>query len=133
MATGNCLTNLGKTIALNRTFKAIPDYTAPTCFKVGTGVNTPNITDTDLQTPISIAGSATKTIISGYPVLNETTFQSTIRGIILTTECNGNTLTEFGLFNTDGTKKLFSRLVHTALSKTSSVQVIYVEKDMIGA
>jgi hypothetical protein len=127
MTSGTVVTTLGRKIALNRLFKAVPDYTAPTIFDVGTGNTTPNITDTALVTPISLD----KTFVTGYPILDETNMQSTIRCLILTTEANGNSLTEFGLKNTDGTKKLFSRAVYTAITKTSAVQIIYVEKDLI--
>jgi len=116
---------------LNRTFKSSPDYTVPNYFKVGTGTTTPDSTDTDLDTAINIAGSATKAVASGYPVLDESNLQATNRCILLTTDCNGNTITEFGLFNSDGTPKIFSRAVFTGISKTSSVQIIFVEKDKI--
>jgi hypothetical protein len=129
--TGLVLTNNGKKIVLNRAFKASPDYTAPTVFKVGTGTSTPTVSDTDLQTAITIGGNPTKGIAAGYPTLDESTFVSTIRCLLLTTECNGNSLTEFGLFNTDGTAKMFSRIVHTPITKTSSVQIVYIEKDKI--
>ena len=116
---------------MNRTFKATPDYLAPTQFKIGTGTTTPAVTDTDLTTPVNINGTAFKDITSGYPTLDESNLQSTIRCLVLTTEANGNSLTEFGLVNEDGTRLLFSHAVHTAITKTSSVQVIYEEKDKI--
>ena len=48
MATGQVITTDGKKIALNRTFKTSPDYSAPTVFKVGTNGTSPSITQTDL-------------------------------------------------------------------------------------
>ena len=129
--TGSKIVNNGRIIALNRLWKASPDYSAPTVFKIGTGTTDPTTSDTDIETGVNINGGATKTFVSGYPILNETTLQATIRAILLTTEGNGNDLTEFALFNTDGTPKMFSRLVHTLISKTSGVQVIYVEKNKI--
>lgn len=131
MATGTVVTNNGRKITLNRTFKATPDYTAPNWFSVGTGTGTPAVTDTALGTLVQISGADTKAIVSGYPVFDETNFTSTIRCLLLTTECNGSSLTEFGLKNNDGTPLLFSRIVHTAVTKTTSVQVIYVEKDKV--
>jgi hypothetical protein len=128
---GLVITSTGKNIVLNRLFKAVPDYTAPSVFMVGTGTTDPTTLDTELETPIAIAGNPTKAIAAGYPLLDESTHQSTIRCILLTTECNGSSLTEFGLFNTDGTRVIFSRIVHTAITKTASVQVVYVEKDII--
>lgn len=132
MATGNIITNQGKLIALNRTFKGSPDYTQPSLFKVGTGTNTPTVADTNLQTPVTISGgSQTKAFVTGYPIFDESNLNATIRCLLLTTDANGNSLTEFGLFNNDGTKKCFSRAVHTAITKDSDTQVIYVEKDKI--
>ena len=55
MATGQVITTEGKKIALNRTFKTSPDYSAPTVFKVGTNGTSPSITQTDLLNPIPIA------------------------------------------------------------------------------
>lgn len=131
MATGSIITTLGKKIALNRLWTPSPTYTSPTLFKVGTGTNTPVIGDTDLQTPVDIDGDNFKGFVTGYPTLDETNMQSTIRTVLLTTEANGNSLTEFGIVNTDGTKKLFSRVVFTPITKTTSVQVIFVQKDKI--
>ena len=131
IATGQIITNLGAKIIINRGFKGTPDYTAPTVFSVGTGTTTPVVTDTVIETLVQISGSDTKAIVTGYPTFDETNFVATIRCLLLTTECNGSPLTEFGLKNTDGTAKLFSHAVHTAISKTASIQVIYVEKDKI--
>ena len=132
MATGQIVTTQGKLIAFNRLWKAVPDYTTPTLFKVGTGTNTPAIGNTDLQTPVDItAGVQTKAFASGYPTLDETNLQSLIRSILLTTEGNTNSITEFGIVNTDGTAKLYSRAVFTPITKTTSVQVIFVQKDKI--
>jgi hypothetical protein len=132
MTTGQLITTAGRKLAINRTFKGTPDYLAVTHFKVGTGTTAPTVGDTDLQTSVHIAGAShTKDIATGYPVLDESNMQSTIRCIVLTTEANSNDLTEFGLFNEDASPIMFSRAVHTAITKTSSVQVIYVEKDKI--
>ena len=131
MATGNVITNNGRKICLNRTFKATPDYLSPTQFKIGTGTTTPTVSDTDMETAVNINGTEFKDIASGYPVLDETNMQATIRSIVLTTEGNGNSLTEYGLINEDATRLLFSHSVYTAVTKTTSVQVIYVEKNKI--
>lgn len=131
MATGSIITLLGKQIALNRTFKASPDYLAPTQFSVGTGTTTPAAGDSALVTPININGGQKKNFYAGYPVFDEANLQVTIRCILLTTEANTNSLTEFGIFNVDGTPKLYSRAVHTAITKNSSTQIIYIQKDRI--
>lgn len=114
---------------LNRSFKATPDYLAPTKFKIGTGVTTPAVTDTDIETGVNINGTATKSFVSGYPSLDETNLQATIRALVLTTEANGNTITEFGLFNEDASPLMFSHAVFTSITKTTSVQISFVEKD----
>ena len=70
MGTGQVITNSGRLIALNRTFTAVPTYSAPLKFSVGTGTTTPLVGDTALQTPVDItAGVQTKSIEAGYPIL----------------------------------------------------------------
>jgi len=130
MATGNLVTNQGKLICLNRTFNTIPSYTVVGWFKVGTGTNTPSEGDTGLQTPVIITGGSDLKLIATATV-DEPTLTSTNECVLLTTDANGNYLTEFGLFNNDGTKKCFSRAVYIGITKTASVQVIFTEKDMV--
>ena len=125
--TNQIVTFQGKKLILNRTFKATPDYTTPSLFSVGTGTTDPVVGNTTMETPVSIDGDNFKAFVSGYPSLNETTLQSTIRCFINSLEANGNDLTEFGILNSDGTKILFSRAVFTALSKTSSTEVTIIQ------
>lgn len=54
MATGGIITNNGKNVMLNRTYKSSPDYTAPSKFRVGTGTTTPVVADTGLDIHIPI-------------------------------------------------------------------------------
>jgi len=131
MATGNVITTAGLKLSLNRIFKSTPDFLAPTKFKVGTNTTTPTVGDTDLGTGVNINGGNTKSFVTGYPVLDETNMQSTIRCLINTTEANGNSLTEFGIFNEDSSALMFSRSVFTSISKTDSVEVSFVQKDVI--
>lgn len=131
MANGSVITTLGHKVTLNRAWKATPDYSSPSQFKVGTGTNTPVAGDSNLQTPVTIDADQFKDFVATYPSLDETNLQATVRGLLLSTEANTNNLTEFGLFNTDGTPKMFSRSVFTAVTKNSSTQVIFVEKDRL--
>jgi hypothetical protein len=128
---GLMITQAGRKLALNRIFKAVPDYAAPTVFSVGTGASTPMYTDGAMEAVVQIAGSDTKILVAGYPIIDELTFQASFRCLVLTTECNGNDLVEFGLLNTDVSPVLFSRTVYTAITKTSDVQIIYIEKDKL--
>ena len=114
-----------------RKFKAIPDYLAPSKFKVGTGTTTPVIGDTDLVNVVAINGGNTKSFVSGYPILDETNFQATIRAFLSSVEANGNSITEFGLFNEDGSQLMFSRTVFTDITKTSAVEIRIVEKEIL--
>ena len=129
MATGQVFTTQGNKLVLNRAFKGTPDYAEPTVFKVGTGTTAPTISDTDLVTPVNIDGDNIKTFVSGYPVLDETNLQVTFRCFLNSLEANGNSLTEFGIFNEDASEKMISRTVFTPISKTSSVEVSFVEKE----
>lgn len=115
---------------LDRTFKSSPTYSTPSVYKIGTGTTDPITSDTDVETGVNINGGATKSFVSGYPTLDETNLKATIRCLLLTTEGNGNSLTEFGLFNTDGSPLMFSHSVFTAITKTTSVQISFVEKEI---
>ena len=52
MANGSIIVNTGKQIMLERTYDASTSVTAPTQFKLGILNGTPDVTDTDLDTPI---------------------------------------------------------------------------------
>jgi len=54
MANNSIITNSGKKIILNRSYKATPDYTVPSKFKVGISNGTPSVADTDLDVAIPI-------------------------------------------------------------------------------
>lgn len=131
MANGIVFTDNGRKIFMHRAFESSPSYTYPGSFKVGTGTTTPTNADTDLDTAITIGGNPTKTLATGYPVFDDTNLQVTNRGILSVTEANGNAITEFGIFNQDSTPEIFSRMVYNVINKTSTVQVIFVEKDKI--
>lgn len=106
--------------------------TVPSLFKVGTGTNTPVVADTDLQTAVEItAGVYTKTFATGYPIVTPTDVSVTYRCVLAATEANGNTLTEFGIFNTDGTPIMMSRDTYAAITKNAYIQVVYEQVDTI--
>ncbi len=125
------ITTTGKTIILDRVFNASPTRTAPSQFKIGTGTTDPSISDTDLETPVSIDGHNLKDFVSGYPTINTTSNQSTTRCFLNTLEANGNALTEFGTFNSDASELIFSRSTFTPLNKTSSIEVTIIEKNRV--
>lgn len=131
MATGNLITTDGKKIMLDRTFNSSPTRSAVSQFKVGTGTTLPSLSDTDLETPVNIDGDNFKNLISGYPLIDFINIQATSRGILLSTEANGNALTEFGLVNTDGTPLLFGRATYNQINKTSSIEIAYISKDKL--
>jgi hypothetical protein len=131
MANGQIITTNGKKIILDRTYNSSPTLTAPSQFKVGTGTTTPALSDTDLVTPVDIDGDNFKDFVSGYPTQDTTALSNTIRCFLNSLEANGNNLTEFGIVNADGTPLLFSRTVHTPISKSSSNEITYIVKDKI--
>jgi len=132
MANGNVVTTNGNKIMLNRAFKGSPDYLEPSLFKVGTDNTAPTIADTDLGSAVIITGgSTTKSFVVGYPIIDESTLQVTFRCFLASTDANGNSLTEFGIFNNDATKLMYSRAVFTSITKTSDVEVSFVQKDQM--
>ena len=128
---GITIVNDGKKIVLDRSFNASPTRTAPSLFKVGTGTTSPTATDTDLGTAVTIDADDTKDFQVGFPSMNYSTLQTTIRCFLELTEANGNSLTEFGIFNEDGTALMYSHAVNTAISKTTSVEIAFVQKDKL--
>jgi len=122
--TGVVVSN-GKNLALRRLFDS--SLTVVSEFGIGTGTTTPSASDTGLTTPVAAwsGGNDYKAFVSGYPTFDTVNNEVTIRGYVASTEANGSVLTETGLVNTDGTPILFSHDVHTAISKTSSVEIIY--------
>ena len=114
---------------INRGFKATPDYTVPSLFKVGTGTTTPVVSDTDLVTPVTIDSGDTKAFVSGYPTIDETNLEVTIRTYLNSLEANGNNLTEFGVFNTDASELMVSRAVFTSITKNNTVEISFIEKE----
>ena len=132
MGVGQVITNNGRLIVLNRSFNAVPTYTAPTKFSVGTGTTTPLVGDTVLQTPVDITGGVqTKSIEAAYPIFDTTNMQVNIKCLLDNAEGNTNLLTEFGLINTDGTPLLFSHAVFTGITKTNAIKIAVYEKDKI--
>ena len=126
--TGGVITTNGKNQMLYRLIGT--SKTVPSVFKVGTGTTAPAATDTDLETAVVISGvSYTKAFASGYPTVTESSKTLTTRCVLASTEANANTLTEFGIFNTDGTPLMFSRDTYTGIVKNAYIQVIYEQQD----
>ena len=118
------ITSAGKNQMLYRLIGT--SKTVPSVFKVGTGTTAPAATDTDLETAVVISGvSYTKAFASGYPTVMEASKTLTTRCVLASTEANSNTLTEFSIFNTDGTPLMFSRDTYTGIVKNAYIQVIY--------
>jgi len=70
----------------------------------------------------------TKTYMTSYPTINETNFEGTIQGQILSTEANGFNINSYGDFNTDGTNKMGTENTITAESKSSTDQFTFITK-----
>lgn len=89
------------------------------------------VTDTELESPVAINGGTSKDIVSGFPTFNETDRIATTRAFIGSTEANGFSLAEVGTFNTDGTAKMHTHDVFTAISKGTSDQIAFIIKDEV--
>ena len=107
--------------------------TAMSCFKIGTGTTTPVVGDTDLAAAVAgwSGGGDTATFVSGYPTYDTINKRATTRGFVSSTQANGNTITETGLFNSDGTPIMFSHDVFNGISKTSSDEIAIVWTDTL--
>lgn len=127
MATGAVATKVFKNTLFNRGFQATPDYTAISQAGIGTGTTTPAEGDTALETPVTAwnSGADYKSYESGYPSFDEANKKVSVRMIVNANQANGNSLTEYADFNTDGTPRIGGHFVYTAVSKTSSIRIIY--------
>ena len=119
MAVGMVITNDGRNLILNRAY--LRTQTVINRFRSGTGTDTPVVGDTTLQT--SVFGPTA--FSSGYPTFDTVANRTTARGVVGSGDANGNTLTEAGEFNLDASPIMLSRMVHTGVSKTSAVIVLY--------
>ena len=125
MAVSSVYTVSGMVALLNRGYKTTPTYTVPSRFGIGTGTTTATEADVGLETPITSwsAASDFKNFVSGYPIFDEATQEVQVQGYIASTEANGNTITEYGDFNTDSAPLISSHVVFTGITKTNAVQV----------
>lgn len=125
MSNGACYTKNGFNALIDRGYKSGTTLTVPSRFKIGTGTTTPLTTDTSLETPITAwnAGSDFKNFVSGYPTFDTTNQKVTVQAFIASTQANGNTISETGDFNTDGTPLMSSHIVFTGITKVNTVQI----------
>lgn len=73
----------------------------------------------------------TKDFSSGYPIIDKSTLQVTLRGTLATTEGNGFIIDGFGIFNTDGSPIMEGIDDFTAESKTLTDELIFVAKNRL--
>ncbi len=125
MANSAVYTVSGMVGLLNRGYKGSPDYTVPSRFGIGTGSTTAVVNDVFLETPITAwsGGSDFKNYVAGFPTFDEINQKVTVRGFVASTEANGNSITEYGDFNTDAAPNLSSHIIFTGITKTSTVQI----------
>ena len=84
---------------------------------VGTGITTPQATDTALEA--SVIRKAFSTQTKGSDGI------ATYEMQLLTSEGNGNTLTEVGIFNSASVGDMLNRITHTGVPKTSATELKY--------
>jgi len=116
-----------KNVLLNRAFKSSPDYTAYSRGSIGTSTTAATESDTGLGSVISgwNSGSDYKDYESGYPSFDEANKKVSTRMFVPSTKANGNTISEYGDFNTDASPKIGGHFVFTGVTKTSSIQVYF--------
>jgi len=72
-----------------------------------------------------------KALAVGYPAVDTGAHTLTSRFIVSSTECNGATLAEIGVFNSDGTPILYSHDTFTAIEKNNLIEIIFEQVDTI--
>ena len=124
MAVGGVITDEGRNALWNRAGKAIPNNTAFTQFTLGTDNTTPAVTDT-YASITGTPGGFPKNVTIGFPYFDTTNKKMQVQGYVSPSEANGLNVSSFALVNTDGTPKTLSHDVVTAISKTSSIEIIF--------
>lgn len=132
MVSNSTRTTYGKSVLLYRGYTKTPSsttYLPEIKFAVGTGQADISVTTTALTHPITITGSGYKDFMVGFPSLDFTNNEVTIKCIVLTTECNGNLLNGVARYN--GTNNLVAVSKHSNFSKSNTDQLIYIFKDQV--
>lgn len=95
--------------------------------------NVDNATDTVIANrvlmddwKVASADDFTNSFETGYPSFDYTNNEVTIQGRVSATQANGYNISEFGVFNTDATALLVTHSVFTAVSKTSSDEIYFI-------
>lgn len=109
-------TNAGKNVI--RDFLGGVAATAPTHFAVGDDNTDESSDDTVL------ANELARKVFESTDTGAER--KISFEGLVDSTEQNGQTLKEFGLFNASTSGTLFTRITHAGLEKSSSIDVQYV-------
>ena len=91
---------------------------APQAIAIGTGSSTPAVTDIALDTEV-FRKAMTRRVASPQ--------KATFQMLVLTSEANGNTLTEAGLFETpiDDASGMIAQITYSGITKTVSIEVTY--------
>ena len=76
-------------------------------------------------------GDYLKNFESGYPTIDYTNYEIVKRCRIPTTSANGYAISEFGVFNTDGTPLMETRYTFTAVSKSNTDELIFIDKTVL--
>jgi len=118
VTSGSLITAVGKNLIWQRLFQS--SETVVDEFQMGTGTTTAAESDTNLTTAIG----GKYNFSPNYPTFDDTNGRVTVRGFVPSTDLNGNTLAESGLFNTDGTPILLNHDVFIGITKTASKQII---------
>lgn len=87
-----------------------------THFAVGTGSTAVTAADTALGSETTRNSMTKTTTTAGQVVFNY---------FLSTSQANGSTLTEAGLFNAASSGTMLARVVHTGIAKTSSIAITY--------
>ena len=106
-----------------RDLLADPSKESPSHFAVGTGTNVVTADDTTLDTEVERKSIITKAK-SGYGILEYV-------GELLSTDANGNDLSEVGVLNDESGGDLLLRHTHVPYSKTADFSVKYVVRHTI--
>ena len=123
------ITDNGKNLIFDRVFRENPTQSTIKKYKIGAGTRDPTPTDADLQNPIEISSGVElanldPSLIEFLPNENKVLIST----FLTTSQYNGFSLSEIGLFNDDATPKMFNRVTHSPIQKTADNEIVYEQE-----
>ena len=133
MTLGIITNKQGKAVFLEHAFMTSTTTTKASQFKIGTGQVLLDQFSADLTNPVFFTGIVEyKDFTAGFPTLSTvTTPEVTMNMRVGANEGTGNQLDAIAIFNKDSTPKLLIQMNHSAESKSSQDEFVYIIRNRV--